>query len=177
MEQQFFPSRGFGPSDGFGSFGFNPLFGGFGAPFFPQRRFLAFFMISPFFFPFRGEDDRDGTYFAQHHCQEEDSYEKLAKLYNVPKPILETMNPQIQHPGVLSPGNVVYIPRLDKMYCYKMHLEQEVPGPQGVSPMHAAQYPMQTLQYPVADMWPKAVYPMHNGQNAGYPYPGLQQYG
>ncbi|CAG7650141.1 LysM domain-containing protein [Paenibacillus allorhizosphaerae] len=172
MDRAFFPFGGFGP------FGFGP-FGGFGAPFFfPGRSFFPFFTLSPFFFPFfRGEEDRDGTYYAQHHCQEGDSYERLADMYNVPQPILETMNPHIEHPQALSPGHIVYIPRLNKMYCHKMYLEQETAGaenaaPMYTSPMQAAPYPMQIPQYPAPNAGPTAAYPMHTGPNAAYPYTG-----
>lgn len=118
-------NRAFGfPYGGFGGFGpFGPAY-----PFFPRRRLFPFFFLSPFYFPFfRGEDDRDGTYFTHHTCQEGDTFGTLASQYNVPRPILEAMNPHIQQPETLSPGTTAYIPRLDQMHCHKMYVEQEVP--------------------------------------------------
>ncbi|MDR6551664.1 LysM domain-containing protein [Paenibacillus qinlingensis] len=132
---------GFGGYGGFGGFGY-PQYG-FGGPFynpyFPRRRLLPYFFLSPFAFPFfiRGEDDRDGTYYAQHQCVEGDSMVKLAQKYNVPQPILEAMNPHIQQPDSLTPGNITYIPRLYKMHCHKMYLEHEVPEGASV-PMYTA---------------------------------------
>lgn len=128
MERQF----------GFGSpFFFNPFF-------FPRRRFFPFFFISPFFFPFfREGDERDGMY-SQHECVEGDTMRKLAKKYNVPQPILETMNPHLQNPSALSPGNVVNIPRLDKMYCQTLYMEQQTPA----SPMPYPAQGQQMTAYP-----------------------------
>ncbi|WP_223067372.1 LysM peptidoglycan-binding domain-containing protein [Paenibacillus caui] len=118
MEQPFFPGRAFGPGPFFSPF-FHPFF-------FPRRRFFPFFFISPFFFPFfRGEETRDGMYYKQHQCKDGDTFGSLAQMYNCPQPILEAMNPHIQDPSALMPGNIVNIPRLDKMYCHKMYLEQE----------------------------------------------------
>lgn len=110
MDRQFFP------------------FGGFHPFFFPRRRFFPFFFLSPFFFPFfRGEDDRDGMYYAQHQCKDGESMGTLAQMYNCPRQILEAVNPHIPNPDALMPGSTVYIPRLDRMYCQKVYFEQEVP--------------------------------------------------
>jgi hypothetical protein len=121
--------RQFGLGHHFGGFG-SPFFGGFGSPFF-RPRFFPFFFFSPFFFnpffPFRGEGDRDGMY-HNHQCKEGDSMGTLAETYNVPQPILETVNPQIQNPAVLNPGETIYVPRMHKMYCKKMYMEEESPG-------------------------------------------------
>ncbi|WP_216624437.1 LysM peptidoglycan-binding domain-containing protein [Paenibacillus foliorum] len=134
-----FGHGGFGHG-GFGHGGFGHFGGPFINPFFPRRRFFPFFFLSPFFFPFfRGEDDRDGTYFAQHQCIEGDTLGTLAQRYNVPQPILEAMNPHIQDPNALMPNSITYIPRLHMMYCHKMYLEQEAPASRGDPAMYPGQ--------------------------------------
>ncbi|MDF2716746.1 MAG: hypothetical protein K0R28_3671 [Paenibacillus sp.] len=147
----------------FGGFGHQPFFNPF---FFPRRRFFPFFFFSPFFFPFfggfRGEEDRDGTYYMQHTCCEGDTMEKLAQTYNVPGPVLEAVNPHIQGPYSMTPGTVVHIPRMDKMFCQKMYLEQEVPE---TTTAPYSQYPQQ--QYPSFSAQPAAAHP-------GYTYPAQQ---
>jgi hypothetical protein len=126
MERAFFPGAGFGP----GPF-FNPFF-------VPRRQFFPFFFLSPFGFPFfRGEDDRDGMYHMKHHCKEGDTLDSLAQTYNCPRPILEAMNPHIQHPHYLAAGTVVHIPRLDQMVCHKLYLEQEVYDERAAYPGYA----------------------------------------
>lgn len=121
MERHFgFPFGGFGHPTFFNPF-FNPFF-------FPRRRFFPFFFFSPFFPFFRGEEDRDGTFFMHHQCKEGETLESLAQAYNVPRPVLEVTNSHIQNLTVIAPGSIVYIPRMDKMYCHKMYLEQEVPA-------------------------------------------------
>lgn len=144
---------GFGPGfGGFGGFGHPFGFGGFGSPFFNPfffpRRFSPFFFLSPFSFPFfRGEDDRDGEYFTEHQCTHGDTMIVLAQKYNVPRPVLEAMNPHIQNPNVLTAGIIVYIPRMDKMFCHKMYLEHEMSGPsQQTMPYTGATYPMSSGQ-------------------------------
>ncbi|SDN05447.1 LysM domain-containing protein [Paenibacillus sp. yr247] len=157
----------------FGGFGqptfFNPFFTPFVNPFiFPRRRFIPFFFLSPFFFPFfRGEDDRDGTYFSQHTIKDGDTMGKLAQTYNVPGPILEVVNPHIQNLNVLAPGSIIYIPRMDKMYCHKMYLEQEAPETGAPSPMYPTQ---QTMPYTGT---PSHMYP--GQQMPPYSYTGTQQ--
>lgn len=142
---------------GFG-FGHQPFFNPF---FFPRRRFVPFFFFSPFFFPFfRAEEDRDGTYFMQHAYCDGDTMESLAQAYNVPVPVLEAVNPQLQQPNALPPGSIVHIPRMDKMHCQKMFMEQEVPESAGAYP----QFPQQP--FPAYSQQPSAAYP-------GYAYPGL----
>ncbi len=140
-------------------FGFGFPFGGFGSPFF----FLSPFFF-PFFFPFfRGEGERNGAYYTQHECQEGDTMRKLAKRYNVPQPILEAMNPHVQNPTTLTPGENVYIPRMDKMYCQTMYMEQETAGAHMPYPMH----PNQQMMPPT--YMPSTPYP---GGPQGMPYPG-----
>ncbi|WP_202916173.1 LysM domain-containing protein [Paenibacillus mesophilus] len=138
----------------FGGFGFNPFF-------FPRRRFVPFFFFSPFFFPFfpfrEGVEDRDGTYYKQHTWSDGDTMEQLAQTYNVPGPVLEAVNPHIQAPYQPAAGTVVHIPRMDKMFCQKMYVEQDVPEAAPYS-----QYPQQ--QYPSYAAQPAAAYP-------AYPYP------
>lgn len=116
MDRQFFPGGGFGPGP------FHPPF------FIPRRRFIPFFFISPFVFPFpfRENDERSGMHHIQHHVKEGETYDTLAQMYNCPRPILEAMNPHIPHPYALAPGMVVHVPRLDKMVCHRMYMEQEV---------------------------------------------------
>ncbi|MDF2721216.1 MAG: LysM protein [Paenibacillus sp.] len=141
--------RHFGPHGGFG-FGhphfFNPFF-------FPQRRFVPFFFFSPFFFPFfREGDDRHGSMVMQHTCGEGDTMEKVAQTYNVPVPILEAMNPHMQSPYSMTPGTVMQIPRMDKMYCQKMYVEQDATTSQPThmqSPQYASYaHPAQQQSYP-----------------------------
>ncbi len=84
-----------------------------------------------------------------HICKEGETLDQLAQRYNCPRPILEAMNPHLQHPHALMPGSVVYVPRLDKMVCHKMYWEQEVAGTDvqyGQVPLpmsfHGMPYPM-----------------------------------
>lgn len=144
MERAFFPGAGFGP----GPF-FNPFF-------FPQRRFFPFFFLSPFGFPFfRAEDDRDGMYHIKHHCKEGETLDSLAKTYNCPRPILEAMNPHIQHPHYLTAGTVVHVPRLDQMACYKLYMEQPVYDGRSAYPGCAA---------PMTGPYADGANPAHQGQ-------------
>jgi hypothetical protein len=158
---------------GYGGFNYGGL-GHFGVPhhpfFFPRRRFVPFFFLSPFFFPFfREETDRDGTYYAQHHCKEGDTMGSLAQQYNVPQPILEAMNPHLQNPNALVSGTVTYIPRLDKMYCHKMYMEQDATANNAVPP----QYPQQQMMGDFRDP-NKPPQPSHN--QPIYPYAHIPQY-
>lgn len=109
-------------------------------PFFPQRRFFPIFFISPLLFPFARDGEIRDEVYAQHPVKEGDSAEKIASMYNIPQSIMELTNPHIQNFQALPPGSTVYIPRMDKMYCQKMYLEQEVQEP--VAPMY---YPMQQM--------------------------------
>ncbi|WP_199622624.1 LysM peptidoglycan-binding domain-containing protein [Paenibacillus alkalitolerans] len=153
MNRQFFGSPfGFGGFGGFGGFPFGG-FGGFSPFFFGGRRFFPSFFLSPFTFPFfRGEDDRNSMYYAQHQVREGETMDVLAATYNVPRPILEAMNTHIQNPHLLAPGTVVYIPRLDRMYCKMMLMEQES------SHMGMAYPAEQTMTYPGV---PNSMYPGH----------------
>jgi len=118
LERQFVPGGGYGYGP------YHPPF----PPHFPRRRFIPFFFLFPFFspgFPFRDDDERSGSTFIHHHAREGETLDRLAQTYNCPRPILEAMNPHIPHPSALSPGMVVYVPRLDKMVCHRMYMEQE----------------------------------------------------
>ncbi|WP_207953016.1 LysM peptidoglycan-binding domain-containing protein [Paenibacillus agricola] len=161
---------------GFGQFGapFNPYF-------FPRRRFVPFFFLSPFFFPFfRGEEDRDGTYFAKHQCMHGDTMGALAQQYNVPQPILEAMNPHIQNPKALEPGSITYIPRMDKMYCHRMYIEQEGQEHQGATPSpqhsHHSHYPQHSQQPTMTDFRNPAKNPNAAFTQPVYPYAHIPQY-
>jgi len=140
MDRAFVPGGGFGPG---------PQFSPFHHPFFPRRRFFPFFFISPFFFPFFRDDEERSEHYMHHICKEGETLDQLAQRYNCPRPILEAMNPHLQHPHALMPGSVVYVPRLDKMVCHKMYWEQEVAGTDvqyGQVPLpmsfHGMPYPM-----------------------------------
>ncbi|MBD2870084.1 LysM peptidoglycan-binding domain-containing protein [Paenibacillus arenilitoris] len=119
MNRAFFPHGGFGRP-------FRP----FPHPFFPGRFLFPFFFFSPFFFPFfREENGGDpNDYFAQHQAQQGDTFDKIAHMYNIPKPILEEGNPHIGKQGMIQPGSTVYIPRISHMYCHKTYIEREVEG-------------------------------------------------
>lgn len=147
----FFPGGGFGPGFGPGFFPGAGFGGPFFNPFFFPRRFFPFFFLSPFRFPFfRGEEDRDGQYYAQHSCQEGETLRNLAQMYNCPQPILEAMNPHLQNPHALATGTVVQIPRLDTMFCHKMFMEQGAPDNAPLSQM--APMPMAPMQMPQMQM-------------------------
>jgi len=93
-------------------------------------------------------------YHTKHHCKEGETLDSLAKTYNCPRPILEAMNPHIQHPHYLTAGTVVHIPRLDQMVCYKLYLEQEVYDERAAYPGYAA---------PMTGPYADAANPAHQG--------------
>jgi spore germination protein YaaH len=141
----------------------------FGSPFFfPRRRLFPFFFFFPFFFPFfRGEEDRDGMYYT-HTCGEGDTMRKLAKKYNVPQPVLEAMNQHIQNPAALRPRETVYVPRMDKMYCQKMYMEEgEIQMNQPMMPYTA----MPSSMYPAQQMIPYPNQPVNPYPNMAMPAP------
>ncbi|MEF3302023.1 LysM peptidoglycan-binding domain-containing protein [Paenibacillus sp. GYB003] len=154
------------------AFGFGPFFN----PFFFPRRFVPFFFFSPFFFspflfPFRDENEQRDLFYT-HACREGDTMEKLAGMYNVPIPVLEAVNPHLQSPAALTPGACVYVPRMDKLYCQKMYMEQEhaVSPAYGQSPQ-AAPY----FAKPEGADYPPYGYPaMQPASQAGYGYPAMQ---
>ncbi|MCR8634555.1 hypothetical protein [Paenibacillus radicis (ex Xue et al. 2023)] len=135
--------------------------------FIPQRRFTPYFFLSPFFF--RGNNDTNGTFFTQHQCNEGDTIGTLAEMYNVPQPILETMNPHIQNSEYLAPGSIANIPRLDKMYCHKMFMEQDGPGTDRNSPMVNPEPNMMPVQEKL-HMHPHGQH-AHSAYPYSYPYP------
>ncbi|WP_161631218.1 LysM peptidoglycan-binding domain-containing protein [Paenibacillus pinihumi] len=146
MQHPHHASRAFVP--GAGPF-FNPFF-------FPRPRFFPFFFLSPFFFPFfRDGNVRDDQYYAQHQCKEGDTLESLARMYNCPQPILEAMNPHIQNPAQVQ-GTTVNIPRLDKMYCHKMYLEEKAEVNSQVSPANVAPVNMAPMNVAPANVSPAA---------------------
>ncbi|SFK98147.1 hypothetical protein SAMN03159341_102529 [Paenibacillus sp. 1_12] len=165
MDDRAFELGGF---SGFGGgFGHTPLFN----PFFRQQS-VPFFFLSPSFFPsYRGEDDRDGNYYAQHQCQEGENMENVAQMYNVPQPILEAMNPHIQNPNDIAPGSTAYIPRLDKMNCHTMYMQQEVPA-NAANTTSFRDPEHQTMPYPgIPQMYAHGQYPHPN-----YPQSHTQQF-
>ncbi|MDF2961548.1 MAG: LysM protein [Paenibacillus sp.] len=149
---------------GYGGFGYSPYYYHF-----PRRRFFPFFFISPLFFPFfRGEEDRNAAYFAQHCCKDGDSMEGLAKLYNVPQPILEATNPHITNPDFLAPGSTVNIPRMDTMHCQKMYMEQQGTGMEEMPLMDSYSHMMSRAENPYVYphvQYSKPKYPSY------HPYP------
>lgn len=172
MNELAFGLGGFGGLESLDGFG-----GGFvGQPSFyrtdSRPRLLPFFSLSPFSFPsFRGEDDLDGNYYAQHLSQEGESMEQIAQMYNVPQPILEAMNPHIQNPNDIAPGSTAYIPRLDKMHCQTMYVQQEVPV-NAAQPASFREPEQQTMPYPgIPHMYSQGQYPHLN-----YPQAYSQQF-
>jgi spore germination protein YaaH len=160
MDRQFFGSPFF----------FNPFF-------FPRRRRLfPFFFFFPFtFFPFfREGEERDGMYYV-HTCQEGETMTKLAKKYNVPQPILETINPHLQNPAAFSPGETIYVPRMDKMYCQTMYMEDNT---QYIGQQTTPYATMPSAMYPTQQMTPyTGMYPQMQPYTGTYPqmYPDQQQ--
>ena len=138
MERQFFP---------FGGFGFHPFFRPFFNPFFPRRTIFPFFAISPFFFPFRGDDSNEMC-FAQHQAQGGETLENLAHTYNIPHPILEEANPHIGNPNQLRAGETVIIPRISNLHCQKTYMETEVPNSGEPTPLYQGQQTMPYSQAP-----------------------------
>ncbi|MFC9707655.1 LysM peptidoglycan-binding domain-containing protein [Paenibacillus sp. JNUCC31] len=109
--------RGFG-----GGFG-RPFFRPFPHPFFPRRFLFPFFFFSPFFFPFFRDGNSDDMLFAQHSCHPGDTLASIGHKYNMPHSILEEANPHLANPSQLSPGEIVYIPRISNMMCQKTYSE------------------------------------------------------
>ena len=126
MERQFFP---------YGGFGFHPFFRPFFNPFFPRRFLFPFFSISPFFFPFRGDENANEMCYAHHQAQEGESLESLSHVYNMPHPILEEANPHIGNPTQLRAGETVVIPRISNLQTQKTYMESEMPN--SVAPAQA----------------------------------------
>ncbi|QHT61472.1 LysM peptidoglycan-binding domain-containing protein [Paenibacillus lycopersici] len=112
MNRAFFP----------GGFG-RPFFRPFPHPFFPGRFLYPSFFFSPFFFPFFREDQAGDMVFAQHQVKPGDTMMSICHMYNIPHPILEEANPQIQNPNQLKAGETVVIPRISNMHCQKTYGE------------------------------------------------------
>lgn len=127
MNRQAFFNPFFGP-------GFFPFFGPFG---FPRRRFFPFFFFSPFRFPFFRDEARNGDYYTPHHCKMGDTMESLAEMYNVPRPVLEAVNPHIQNPAALVAGSTIHVPRMNRMFCQRMYAEFESAPNTGHIPMQS----------------------------------------
>jgi len=117
---RFFPPAGFG-------FG-RPFFRPFPHPFFPNRFLFPFFFFSPYFFPFFRDGDPQHLIYAQHQVQPGDTLEGIAHRYNIPHAMLEEANSHLAHPGALSPGETVVIPRISNMYCHKTYAEMTMPA-------------------------------------------------
>jgi hypothetical protein len=131
---------GFPYGHGFGHHGFHhgfPFFGhGFG------RRLFPFFFLNPFFgFGFRDGEERNRSYYAEHVVEQGDTMWKIAQKYNVPLPILITMNTHIQNPENLNVGDRVYIPRMCDMYCQRMYMEREAAPQMSMPPQYP--FPME----------------------------------
>jgi len=109
-------------------------------------------------------------YHMKHSSRDGETLGTLAQMYNCPQPILEAMNPHIQNPYALAAGTMVHIPRLDKMYCHKMYLEQEAPDNVPLSQMTQMPSVGQMAQMPgmthpeQAAPYTGTTYPMPSGQ-------------
>ncbi len=65
------------------------------------------------------------------------------------------MNPHIQNPAQVQ-GTTVNIPRLDKMYCHKMYLEEKAEVNSQVSPANVAPVNMAPMNVAPANVSPAA---------------------
>lgn len=128
----------------------------------PRGRSFPFFFLSPFI---RGEGQAAPN-FAQHHCQEGDSLQALARTYNVPLPILEAVNSHLPDVQV-APGSVVHIPRMDTMFCQKVYLDQRMPGNAGYFPHFSPSIPSTKPSNPAAHA-PSQPFPRYNHPTASY---------
>lgn len=96
----------------------------------------------------------------EYRTQAGDTLETIADKYNVPMPILASMNPHLTEAGIKG-GETIYIPRLNRIYCQQMFMEDEMDSDSG---MPGAMYPGQQPGYP----------PQYMMQNMPM-YPGMQQ--
>ncbi|RED64765.1 LysM peptidoglycan-binding domain-containing protein [Cohnella lupini] len=150
MDRGFFPGGGFGGGfggggfggggfggGGFGGGGFGrPFFRPFPSPYFANRFLYPSFFFSPFFFPFIRDEAANDTLFAQHQARPGDTMATVGYQYNMPHTILEEANPQLAAKSQLSPGDVVYVPRISNMMCQKHYMEMPAQtAPQQQQPM------------------------------------------
>lgn len=187
MNRQAFFNPFFGPFPGFA-----PFYGPFG---FPRRRLFPFFFFSPYRFPFFRDDERNEEYYSRHHCKKGETMESLAEMYNVPRPVLEAVNPHIANPAALAPGSTVHVPRMNRMYCQRMFAELEAAPSAGPIPMQEAWMnpaagpaqtgpwmyaptsapPAQTWTAPAYGMPPTGMNPAYSTNSPATQYPGLRK--
>jgi len=64
-------------------------------------------------------------FLEQYHVKQGDTLWKLSKSWNVPLKALIAVNPQLRNPNVLSPGEIVHVPKLTAEIASTQPLEQE----------------------------------------------------